>query len=123
VARFPVLKLRGGPHPNNITLELDGKEIESSTDMKLSLSMGVNDVVRATWTQFITPDVEMELGQQLFRVKVRDEDFGWIEAKADTVWQALYDCARQLELAARKDGQGVAQAGTIVEPEGRPPGR
>ena len=37
---------------------------------------------------------------------------------ADTVWEALWDCARQLELASQR----IAQSGTVTTSSGRPPG-
>lgn len=39
-------------------------------------------------------------------------------ATGDTVWDALRDCAKQLELAS----QGIAQGGTVTSSSGRPPG-
>jgi hypothetical protein len=102
-SRFPVLGIRGGPHPPTIELSLDGKPITKTTGLDLRLTMQTDDVARATWVQIIEPDIEVVLGRQLFRVTINGLNLGVVTAKADTVWQAVADCAKQLEAAAREE--------------------
>jgi hypothetical protein len=132
---FPSISITGGPHGRNVEMRKDGERIKGVT--RFELTGDVNDVLRLKTFQIIRAVVDLhaehehavvvnvlamrEEGREGKIVVVGEELIA--TSTADTVWQALYDCARQLELTARKDGQGVAQAGTIVEPSGRPPGQ
>lgn len=134
--QFPRISISGGPHGRTVDMRKDGERLRGVT--RFELVGDVNDVVRLKTFQIIRVVAELEVEEHVHAVTVNvfeqreDDRTGQIvivgeeliaTSTADTVWQALVDCARQLELAARKDGQGVAQAGTIVEPDGRPPGR
>lgn len=91
----------------------------------VDIAFDVSDVVRMTTYQLVEAVVEAEIGDHATIWKARINEAGpdgvWdviASATADTVWQALHDCARQLELASHE----VAQGGTMEEPSGRPPG-
>lgn len=123
---FEDVHIVGGPHGKNTEVWVGGEKLVGITDA--SIHFTVNDAVVLKTTKVVNAIIDAKakhVDAVLVRVnEIRDE--GWevvAESTADTIWEALYDCGRQLELAARKDGQGVAQAGTIVEPSGRPPGQ
>ena len=120
------IRIHGGPHGRQVRALVDGVEVAGVTG--LVLRADVNDVTRLTTYQFVEADVEVEGEHQpSFNVAVRrrvPDGNGYLAveeiagAQADTIHEALYDCARQLELASRE----VAHGGTIEESGGRPPG-
>lgn len=123
-SNFPKVRVEGGPHGRNLKLTVDGEELKGVH--RAELIFDVHDVVRIKTSQFVEAIVEIEEAKLVpsARVKVIRPSLEGAayevlaESAADTVWEALYDCARQIELAAR----GVAQSGTIGESSGRPPG-
>lgn len=131
--RFAEVSITGGPVSPVILLDgvmpkgVTGFELKGSAREVLRLK--TFQIVRAAITvqaeheHAVTVNVfaEREEGRDGKIVIVGEEQIA--TATADTVWEALIDCARQLELAARRDVQGVAPGGTIVEPDGRPPGQ
>lgn len=129
---WPTARLTGGPHGKNTELKIDGQRVPKVH--RVELVADVNDAVRITVYQFASADVELSIVDgsvtMAYEVRVSEpepDERGHLrpkllaEARADTIWQALYDCAKQLELAAKSD-TGVAQGGTIRESSGRPPG-
>jgi len=123
---FEDVRVVGGPSGRSVEVWVGGEKVPGLSHAELYFD--VNDVVRLKTTKIVFANYE---GQAVvhpsYHLKVHEIfEAGYemiAEATADTVWEALYDCARQLELTARRNGQGVAQAGTIVEPTGRPPDR
>ena len=111
---FPKLGIRGGPHAGKIIPTINGEPIPRAT--RLTLVIDPRDAVRAIYEQIVEVDVEVELvkaqdGGPASHVVVREKDIEgrinphWrlAEAVADTTWQALADCAKQLELKAKKE--------------------
>jgi hypothetical protein len=122
--KWPVMKIRSGPHAKDTEVEVDGTPITHLT--RVDVALDVKDAVRVQLHQFAIVEAELEVHPNMVtrptKVVVSIKGQGVVaEAKADTIWEALVDCARQLELAAKSD-TGVAQAGTIKESSGRPPG-
>lgn len=119
--RFPRVEIRGGPMRPD--LFIDGQRPKGVTAFKLSGN--VNDVMRLKTYQIVRAEVSIEAElEHAAVVAVIEEgrtDTVIARATADTVWEALADCARQLELQAKRD-TGVAPGGTMTEPTGRPPG-
>lgn len=119
------VKITGGPHAMNTIVMVDGQKLAGITAVEVALD--VHDAPRITTHSFAEVTVDVEgVVTTLFDVRVNvKEELGWAVAatsRAETIWEGLYDCARQLELAARRNGHGVAQAGTVVGSSGRPPG-
>ena len=124
VHQWPVMKITSGPHGKDTKVEIDGKPVTHLT--RVDIAIAVHDAVRVQLHQFATVEAELEVHPgsvtRPTKVAVLVKGEGVVaEAKADTIWEALADCARQLELQAKRDA-GVAQAGTIKESSGRPPG-
>lgn len=129
---FPRLTIKGGPHGRAAAIEIDGVKIPGNT--RTTIVINPTDAVRVITEQIVELDVNVELLTNAdkgpaWHVIVRDvthvdrinPQWKLAEATADTPWEALIDCAKQLELAAKSD-TGVAQAGTMKESSGRPPG-
>lgn len=120
---WPVMK-RGGPHAANTEVEIDGVPTTHLT--RVDVALDVHDAVRVQLHQFAVVDAEIEVRPGMVtrptKVVVTVKGQGVVaESKADSIWEALRDCAKQLELASKSD-TGVAQAGTMKESSGRPPG-
>lgn len=122
---FPVLSITGGPIGRDVKMLLDGEPMRKVTGFKLSGM--VNDVIRLKTYQIVQVAVSLGVDEVENEAKItvsQQTEEGLIllgEVKADTVWEALIDAGRQLELQAKQE-PGVAQAGTIAESSGRPPG-
>lgn len=107
---FPKVRITGGPHGKNTRLEVDGERVPATTRVEIVADVG--DVIRMKTFQLVEAVVEVEGSvQQVVTVRVNQRvpdpdqpDYPrWsplVEATADTVWQALYDCAKQLERAS-----------------------
>lgn len=143
--KWPELTIEGGVHGKDTVVRINGERVERVT--RAEVVFDVNDAVRLTTHQLVRAAVSVEVAPgahtKVFTAIVMrewtEEDKGvdpstgkpWqnrrieeiVRATANTDWEALADCARQLELAAHAEGQEVAQAGTIMEPSGRPPGQ
>jgi hypothetical protein len=131
VPEFPTVSLKGGPFGRVVQLEIDGKPVTASVDVTIEAK--VDDVVTTTVRRITRIDVEVRSevvdGPPVFDVRVMlmpslEEATKAVEekrlnipgpqlfaqAKADTPWDALYDCGRHLELEAARR---VARSGTI----------
>jgi predicted methyltransferase MtxX (methanogen marker protein 4) len=113
---YPKLEIRGGPLARRIIPTINGEPIPKAT--RLTLVIDPRDAVRAIYEQIVEVDVEVELvkaqdGGPASHVIVREKDvegrdnLNWrlAEAVADTTWQALADCAKQLELKAKQEAR------------------
>jgi len=131
-AVFPVFKITGGPHGKNGHIEVDG--VPLTRVRRVDITIDSTDVVRVKTLQFAEVMVEVEVlpenhtqvhtvvvyaAYEMGHETLEREELA--RSTADTIWEALYDCGRQLELQAKRDA-GVAQAGTMAESSGRPPG-
>lgn len=123
------IRIEGGPHGHDVRAFIDDAEVPGVTRMVLDVN--AMDAIRLTTYQIVQAVVTVEgVRKNIIELVVSEPRFkdddgktftSWTEvvrSRADTLHEALYDCARQLEFASR----GVAQAGTIEESGGRPPG-
>ena len=135
--KFPLYRISGGLHGKNTVVEVDGERMERVS--RVEVVFDVNDAVRVKTFQIaeVYIEVEVEPGNHQHahtavvyatasQELLAPGEFmvGRVEiarATADTLWEALTDCAKQLKLATKSD-TGVAQAGTMKASSGRPPG-
>jgi hypothetical protein len=95
------IELTGGPHGRNTKLLIDGHEMHGLH--RVELVADVNDVIRVTAYHYaaVTASVEgVDAQAWVAKVQCRSEERWEVvaEATADKLSQALFDCARQLEL-------------------------
>ena len=116
---FPRISITGGPHGRNVEMRRDGERIKGVT--RFELTGDVNDVLRLKTFQIIRAVVDLqaehehavvvnvlamrEEGREGQIVVVGEEQIA--TSTADTAWQALADCAKQLELAAKKEARPI----------------
>ena len=107
-SHFPDFKIVGGPHPQTIEVEVDGKLLPKLTGLSMTVEMG--DVVRVTTTQIASlADVQLRAGgwERHYAADVRVypfipgegslEDPVKVEGKGPTPIGALKDAVKQLE--------------------------
>lgn len=122
--KFSVVSITGGPLGRKVEMLVDGERLKGVTGFKLSGM--VNDVIRLKTYQIVRAavSVQAELENEARVTVSQSTDEGEIllaESKADTIWEALIDAGRQLELQAKREPP-VAPGGTITGSTGRPPG-
>jgi hypothetical protein len=109
--QFPKVKIIGGPHGKDTVMEIDGVRVAKTT--RVEVVFDVNDIVRLKTFQYVEAIVEAEIPEGTTthvwtaRVNQMVPD-GLVqtwerlaEATADSDWQALMDCAKQLEMRAK----------------------
>jgi hypothetical protein len=114
---FPTISISGGPHGRNVEMRKDGERLKGVT--RFELTGDINDVLRLKTFQIVRAVVELQVEHthavtvNVFAMREEDRSGQIVvvgeeqiaTAMADTVWNALYDCARQLELAAKKEAE------------------
>ena len=114
--RWPLVSIGGGPSGPSVRLERDGEQLRGVTGF--ALEGDARDVLRLRTYQVVKATVAVRVKDHrhaFFVDVVSQPDLGsdsmesklLATAEADTIWQALYDCARQLELAAKEVQPGV----------------
>ena len=125
--RFPRVDIQGGPHGHNTKFLVDGVQQKAVT--RIELIFDVNDAVRMKTFQIAVAKVGavVKVSAISFAAKVAvqltSEDGAsyevLAEAEADTIWQALHDCAEQIRLNAESEQTG-STGGTVGGPDSGP---
>lgn len=114
--QFPSVSISGGPHGRNVEMRKDGERMKGVT--RFELTGDSNDVVRLKTFQIVRVIADLRVDSHVHAVTARvlipadpipesqfvSDPIGEqvvAEATADTLWEALRDCSRQLELAAK----------------------
>lgn len=100
------VELKGGPNSHDVELWIGGQK--QNGVRRVDLVADVGDLIRITTYQYAEVVASVEgIVQPVWTTKVNFHgDEGWkvlAHSSADTLWQALADCSKQLELGARRE--------------------
>ena len=119
--RFPTFRIEGGPHGHNTKTYVD--DVLQRGVTRVEFVADVNDAIRVKTFQIGVVNVHVQIKHgyvaHVARVDVRlnsEDGLSYevvAEAEADTLWQAVMDCALQLQL--REKHEQTSSTGDTVD--------